>query len=69
MLNFDWLNNLPLGTAKLLMILAFAMPVIFTFGLKKKYIFSGSEDKKPWRNLKFWVLGISSIMIAIYIYF
>lgn len=69
MFNFDWLANLPVSIAKLLVLMAFVIPLFFTFTLPKKYIYLGACNSKLWRNLKYWVLLLVIIQMSIYIYF
>ncbi len=69
MLNFDWISGIDLSIAKIIILLAFIAPAIFSLFLKKEYIFRGAEDYKTWRNLKYWILFLTLIMISIYLYF
>ena len=69
MFNFDWCSNIPLTWAKILVIMAFIIPLVFAFTLKHKYIYQGAQDEKPWRNLKIWVLLLVVTMVGIYLYF
>ena len=68
MLNFNWISDLSEGWARFLVIMAFIIPLIFAFMMKKKYIYRGAPDKQSWRNLKFWVLIIVAVQVAIYLY-
>ncbi len=69
MFNFNWLHNVPNGWGRFFLIVAFIVPLIFAFTLKKKYIYAGAADNHWWRNLKLWTLLIVVIQIAIYLYF
>lgn len=69
MFNFDWLSGVDLGVAKIFILCAFLAPLIFSFSLKKEYIYKGSIDLKPWRNLKIWIMVLTLFMISIYSYF
>ena len=69
MFNFNWIADLSEGWARFLVIMAFILPLIFAFTLKKKYIYQGAPDQKNWRNLKYWVFVIVAVQVAIYIYF
>ncbi len=66
MLNFDWINGLDIHIAKMLVMLAFIIPLVFALTLKKSYIYAGAADKKIYRNLKIWVMLLSIIMLLIY---
>ena len=69
MMNFDWLGNLSSGTAKGLVLLAFIIPLVFGFSLPRKYIYQGSPDERPWRNLKVWILLLVAMETGVYLYF
>lgn len=69
MFNFDWLSGTDLGTAKLLMLMAFIAPLIFSLFLKRDYIYKGATDNKLWRNLKLWIMALTVVMVSVYIYF
>jgi len=49
--------------------MAFIVPMIFTFLMKKKYIYQGAPDLKSWRNLKYWVFFIVAVQVTVYLYF
>lgn len=66
MLNFDWLAHLSVETARIIVLLAFLVPLIFAFILPKAYIYLGAQDQKKWRNLKWWILGLVIIQVIIY---
>ncbi len=69
MLNFDWISHLPLNWARLLVISAFLLPLLFVFTMRHQYVYQGAPDEHWWRNLKLWVLGLVIISISIYTYF
>lgn len=69
MLNFDWISGIDIEIAKVLVLLAFVAPLVFAFTLKREYIYKGAEDNKAWRNLKGWILLLTTIMICVYLYF
>lgn len=69
MFNFDWCSNLSEGWARFLVILAFILPLIFAFTMRRQYIYRGARDQKIWRNLKLWVFLLVAIQVFIYLYF
>jgi hypothetical protein len=69
MLNFDWCNNVPEVWARIFIIAAFFIPLVFAFTMKKAYILKGAKDKKRWRDLRFWVLFLVLTQTLIYVYF
>ena len=66
MLNFDWLVDLPIGIARIILMFAFLVPLVFAFILPRAYVYLGAKNQKKWRNLKWWILGLVLIQIAIY---
>lgn len=69
MLNFDWISELDITIAKVLVLMAFFAPLVFAFTLKREYIYKGAVDNKMWRNLKIWILLLIAIMVSVYLYF
>lgn len=66
MLNFDWISHIDMNVAKLLMLLAFIGPLVFTLTLKKSYIFAGTSDTRLFKNLKIWIALLTAIMLVVY---
>ena len=69
MLNFDWLIDLPVAVVKYIVLLAFIVPLVFALILPRQYIYLGAQNKKAWRNLKWWVLCLVVIQAVIYFNF
>ncbi len=69
MLNFDWLANLSMGWARFLLLLPFITMLVFPLSLNRRTIYQGANDQSKWRNLKFWVIIIVSVQVALYFYF
>lgn len=69
MFNFNWLHGISIAWGRFLIIVAFIVPLVFAFTMKRKYIYQGAKDNAWWRNLKIWVLVIVAVQIAIYLYF
>ena len=69
MLNFNWIADLPLGWARILVIAPFFIAMVFALLLPKAYVQLGAEDRKPWRNLKVWVVFIVFFQVSIYFIF
>lgn len=42
-----------------------AMPFFFP----KEYIFKGSEDQKPWKDIRIWAMVTALLELAVYLYF
>lgn len=69
MLNFNWLNGIPMSIAKFCVLLAFIAPLIFALILPKDYLYQGAADQKKWRNFKYWILLLVAIQVVVYCYF
>jgi hypothetical protein len=69
MLNFNWLIDLPLPIANIVILLAFIVPLVFALILPRAYIYLGAKDQKQWRNLKWWVVALVLIQVSVYIIF
>jgi len=69
MLNFDWLSGLPLGSAKLIIILLFVLLGAFVFRQKDVYVFEGISRPRFYHNLKYWTYLILILLSLIYFYF
>jgi len=69
MLNFDWLADISMGWARFLLLLPFITMLVFALSLNRRIIYQGAEDQSRWRNLKFWVIIIVSVQVALYLYF
>jgi len=68
MLNFNWLDGISQLTARIIIICAFFIPLVFVLLLPAKYIYSGTAFHK-WKNLKIWVFLLVFIQIFIYLFF
>lgn len=69
MLNFNWAAGIGDFGARVLIIAAFIVPLVFALSMKKAYIMKGSSDKKRWRDLRIWILMLVVIQSLIYAYF
>lgn len=69
MLNFNWFNEMPIYIARIIVLFAFLVPLIFAFALPRAYIYLGAPDQKKWRNLKWWILALILIQLTIYLVF
>ena len=71
MLNFDWLSGVSQEMAKNIFFVLFALIAFAVFLLPNDYIYEGvkKEDRHWWNNLKFWSVGVLSILSFIYYIF
>ncbi len=54
---------------KTIIIAFFVVLAIIPFLFPKDYIFKGAEDRKPWRDLRYWALAAAITEIMVYLYF
>lgn len=69
MLNFSYLNDIPETGVKLIFFLLFLIAAILIYMIPKEYITSGVEKPKWYHNLKFWAVGVLSILSFLHIIF
>ncbi len=69
MLNFNWLTDVSLTAAHIIILLAFIIPLIFALVLPRAYIYLGAKDQKKWRNLKWWIVILVAIQVLVYVNF
>jgi heme A synthase len=69
MFNFDWLNDVSLSGARILLILAFLSSLIFALLMKKSYIFKDAKNQRRWRDFRYWILILVIVQILLYSYF
>jgi hypothetical protein len=54
---------------KVIIIAFFVILAITPFFFSKDYIFKGADDRKPWRDLRYWALAAVITEIMVYLYF
>lgn len=69
MLNFDWLNGLPLLWGRLIILFMYLLILLVVWMIKSDYIYLGSPDRKWWRNLKLWATLAIGTQLFVYSYF
>lgn len=69
MLNFNWLNGVPLNWARASIIMIYILILVAVWFLKNSYIFQGAPDQKWWRNLKLWATVAIATQLFAYLYF
>jgi len=60
---------LPYWGVKTLVILFFLSLAAMPFFFSKDYIFKGADDRKPWRDLRYWALAAAVSEVIVYLYF
>ena len=69
MLNFNFLANVPLVWAKIIILALFAIIFILVWIIPNEYIYKGAPDRKWYRNLKLWATLIVILYVYLYIRF
>ncbi len=69
MLNFNFLTNVSVVWAKVIVLVLFAVIFILVWLLPNEYIFKGAPDRKWYRNLKLWATLIVIFYAYLYIRF
>jgi len=69
MLNFDWLTGIPMGIAKGVFLVLFAVIGLLVLMIPSDYIYEGLENPRWWHNLKLWAIAdLAFIFITYYIF-
>ena len=69
MLNFDWLTGIPMGVAKGVFLVLFAVIGLLVLMIPSDYIYEGLENPRWWHNLKLWAIAdLVFIFITYYIF-
>jgi hypothetical protein len=55
-LNFEWLAGIPIGTAKSIFLVLFALIGIVVLFIPNDYIYEGLPKRRWWLNLKLWAI-------------
>ena len=69
MLNFDWLADVSVETAKFIFLGMFALLGIMILIIPKEFIYKGIEKIEWWHNLKIWSLALLSLIAYTYYIF
>lgn len=66
MLNFDWLQWVPMPAAKAVFLALFVLSGALVMMIPRAYIYEGIESPRWWHNLKLWALGVLAVIFTIY---
>ncbi len=69
MLNFDWLADVPTGTARWVFLILFIAIGLLVWMIPDEYIYEGVEQPRWWHNLKVWALGVLAFIFVTYYVF
>ena len=63
MLNFNWLADIPIDSAKWIFL------ILFILFIPNKFIYEGLEKIKWYHNLKMWAIGLLGFIFVVYYIF
>jgi len=69
MLNFDWLTGIPMGIAKGVFLVLFAVIGLLVLMIPSDYIYEGLENPRWWHNLKLWAIADLAFIFITYCIF
>jgi hypothetical protein len=64
---FDWVQNLPIFSAKVISFATFIAVVIWVWNLPKDYVYQGSSGDGKKYDLRIWATVLMVIQFVIYI--
>ncbi len=68
-LNFEWLTGVPMGAAKSVFLVLFALIGIAVLFIPNDYIYEGLQKRRWWLNLKLWTLAdLIFIFVTYYVF-
>ncbi|KAA3655770.1 MAG: hypothetical protein DWQ10_16910 [Calditrichaeota bacterium] len=69
MLNFNWLAGIPIGVAKSIFLILFALIGVLVLFVPKDYMYEGLKEIKWYHNIKIWALGDLIFISLVYYIF
>ncbi len=69
MLNFDWLADIPIESAKWIFLTLFILIGVVIQTIPKKFIYEGITEVRWWHNLKLWAQGLLAFIFIVYYIF
>jgi len=69
MLNFDWLSNVSIESAKWIFLILFMLIGLAIISLPNKFIYEGLEKIRWYHNLKLWAIGLLGFISFVYYIF
>ncbi len=69
MLNFNWLADLSIGSAKWIFLILFILIGLVVLMIPNKYIYEGLTKIRWWHNLKIWSIGLLAFIFVVYYIF
>ena len=69
MLNFDWLADISMASAKWVFLGLFILIGIIILFIPNKFIYQGLKEIQWYHNLKIWSIGLLSFIFVVYYFF
>lgn len=66
MLNFDWLSNVPISSARCVFFGLFFLIGVLVWLIPAHYVFVGVERRHWWLDLRWWATGALAILFLTY---
>ena len=63
----NWLGQLPMSVALGCAIALYAIALTWVWSLRREFVFRGSPDQKPWRDLRIWATIVVIPYVAVYL--
>ena len=69
MLNFNWLADIPIDSAKWIFLILFILIGVLVLFIPNKFIYEGLEKIRWFHNLKMWAIGLLGFIFVVYFIF
>ena len=69
MLNFNWLADIPIDSAKWIFLVLFILIGVMVLFIPTKFIYEGLENIRWYHNLKIWAIGLLGFIFVVYYIF
>ena len=69
MLNFNWLADITVESAKWIFLILFMLIGVLVLRIPNKYIYQGLEKISWYHNLKIWAIGLLAFIFVVYYIF
>ncbi len=69
MLNFNWLADIPIDSAKWIFLILFILIGVMVLLIPNKFIYEGIEKIRWFHNLKMWAIGLLGFIFVVYYIF
>jgi len=69
MLNFNWLADIPIDSAKWIFLVLFILIGVMVLFIPMKFIYEGLEKIRWYHNLKIWAIGLLGFIFVVYYIF